>query len=384
MNTLLMDMAEQAMSKSMMQLMRSKNQAYITCVLLNLPRVFCNSMPTAGVNGVEIRVNPKFFLDLSEGERKFLLVHEAWHIGLFDIIRGKGKDHQVWNIACDHYINLMIDAQKDSSLSFIEGGCMNSKYSGWEKEDIYQDLLKKSSSEPQGALGSDLMPELGEGTPTQQEAATKALEQQISNIVQQAAMQTKMMGGEVPPEVSSYLDKLYNPKLPWERLLVKYVSETSNDDYSYRRINKTFFPHGMILPTLYGEGLGRIAIANDSSGSVSNKEFQTYLGAIKDIKDRLNPSQIDVVNFTTRIEEQWSIQQDEDIQKIQFRSSGGTDLSPVFHHFNRPENQPEVLIVFSDLECTPITKRPAYDVIWIVVNNSGATTHFGRKIHIEV
>lgn len=261
---------------------------------------------------------------------------------------------------------------------------MNSKYAGWEKEDIYQDLLKKSSSEPQGALGSDLMPELGEGTPTQQEAATKALEQQISNIVQQAAMQTKMMGGEVPPEVSSYLDKLYNPKLPWERLLVKYVSETSNDDYSYRRINKTFFPHGMILPTLYGEGLGRIAIANDSSGSVSDKEFQTYLGAIKDIKDRLNPSQIDVVNFTTRIEEQWSIQQDEDIQKIQFRSSGGTDLSPVFHHFNRPENQPEVLIVFSDLECTPITKRPAYDVIWIVVNNSGATTHFGRKIHIEV
>ena len=136
MNTELMDMAEQAMSKSMMQLMRSKTQAYITCVLLNLPRVFCNSMPTAGVNGVEIRVNPKFFLDLSEGERKFLLVHEAWHIGLFDIIRGKGKDHQVWNIACDHYINLMIAAQKDSSLSFIVGVCMYGNYALWEHEGV--------------------------------------------------------------------------------------------------------------------------------------------------------------------------------------------------------------------------------------------------------
>ena len=152
------DMAEQAMSKAMMQLMRSKNQTYITCVLLSLPRTFTNESETAGVNGIQMKINPEFFLGLPESERRFLLVHEAWHIGLFDIIRGKGKDHQVWNIACDHYINLMIDGQKDSALSFIEGGCMNSKYADWEKEDIYQDLLKKSSSEPQGALGSDLMP----------------------------------------------------------------------------------------------------------------------------------------------------------------------------------------------------------------------------------
>ena len=42
------DMAEQAMSKAMMQLMRSKDQAYITCVLLNLPRTFTSEVQTAG------------------------------------------------------------------------------------------------------------------------------------------------------------------------------------------------------------------------------------------------------------------------------------------------------------------------------------------------
>ena len=158
----------------------------------------------------------------------------------------------------------------------------------------------------------------------------------------------------------------------------------SYEDYSYQRINKSFFPHGIILPTIFGEGLGRIAIANDTSCSVSDEEFKAYLGAIKDIKDRLNPEQIDVVTFTTHIEKTWTIREDEDISKIQFRASGGTDLYPVFNHFNQPKNKPQVLIVFSDLECTPIEKKPDFDVIWICVNNKNAHTNFGKKIHIEV
>ena len=212
----------------------------------------------------------------------------------------------------------------------------------------------------------------------------QTLEKQISNIVQQAAMQTKMMGGKVPSDVEQYLDNLYNPRLPWEKLLLKYMSSISYEDYSYQRINKSFFPHGIILPTIFGEGLGRIAIANDTSCSVSDEAFKAYLGAIKDIKDRLNPEQMDVVSFTTHIEKTWTIREDEDISKIQFRASGGTDLYPVFDHFNQPKNKPQVLIVFSDLECTPIKQKPDFDVIWICVNNKNAQTNFGKKIHIEV
>ena len=192
------------------------------------------------------------------------------------------------------------------------------------------------------------------------------------------------MGGKVPSDVEKYLDNLYNPRLPWEKLLLKYMSSISYEDYSYQRINKSFFPHGIILPTIFGEGLGHIAIANDTSCSVSDEEFKAYLGAIKDIKDRLNPEQIDVVNFTTHIEKTWTIREDEDISKIQFRASGGTDLYPVFDHFNQPKNKPQVLIVFSDLECTPIKKKPDFDVIWICVNNKSAEVNFGKKIHIEV
>ena len=380
------DMAEQAMSKAMMQLMRSKDQAYITCVLLNLPRTFTNEVQTAGVNGINMVINPEFFLELPESERRFLLVHEAWHIGLMDIIRTGDKNPEVWNQACDHYINLMVDEQRDPLLKFIDMGLKDSKYSGWEKEDIYKDLMQNPQNQKKNKLSGDLQGN-GDGKSSGQKLSkeqVQVLEKQISNIVQQAAMQTKMMGGKVPSDVEKYLDNLYNPRLPWEKLLLKYMSSISYEDYSYQRINKSFFPHGIILPTIFGEGLGRIAIANDTSCSVSDEEFKVYLGAIKDIKDRLNPEQMDVVNFTTHIEKTWTIREDEDISKIQFRASGGTDLYPVFHHFNQPKNKPQVLIVFSDLECTPIKQKPDFDVIWICVNNKNAQTNFGKKIHIEV
>ena len=372
--------AEQAISKSLMQLMRSKDQAYITCVLLNLPKEITEEIPTAGVNGVRMVINPKFFLELSEAQRRFLLVHEAWHIGLMDVIRGKNKDKQVWNQACDHYINLMVDGQKDAQLSFIEGGLKNPKYTGWEKEDIYNDLLKNPPSNCNNPLDNDIQD--GDGELSEEEV--QKIEGEISKIVQQAAMQAKAAGGRVPTQVETYLDDLYNPRLPWDKILIKYMDSFNNEDYSYQRINKNFFPHGIILPTLYGEGLGRIAIANDTSSSVNDIEFKSYLGAIADIKTKLNPSQMDVVSFTTRIEKTWTIQSDEDISKIQFRAQGGTDLYPVFDHFNDPKNQPQVLIVFSDLECMPIRKKPNFDVIWIVVNNPNAKVNFGKKIHLEV
>lgn len=374
-------LAEVAVSKGIMQLMRSKNLTYITSIIMNLPREFTEAIPTAAINKTTLKINPFFFMELDEDERRFVLVHEAWHPGLMDLVRGAGKDHQQWNKACDHYNNLMIEEEGNNLLKVPDWVLKKPKYKGWEKEAIYNDLMK-TNDQQQSKMGDDLVAG-GEGDEELSPEQIKEISEELSKIVQQAAMTTKMAGAPVPDEINEYLDKLYNPRLPWSRILARYMSDYCSDDYSYQRVNKPMFPTGILLPTLYSEGMGTVAIANDSSGSVSDEDFQLYLGAILDIKNKLNPTRMDVVNFTTRITEQWSVEQDEDIKKIQFRSSGGTDLHPVFQHFLQPKNRPEVLIVFSDLECTPITKKPPFDVIWIVVNNPSAQVHFGRKIHIE-
>jgi len=217
----------------------------------------------------------------------------------------------------------------------------------------------------------------------QGEQSLEDLQKEMSNMTQQAAMQSKMAGGKVPNSIEEYLEDLYNPQLPWHQILANYMDSFAKEDYSYSKVNKQFFPHGFILPTLHSEGLGRVAIATDESGSVSNEDYKMYLGAIVDIHTRLEPEAIDMVSFTTHIVNQWEILQEDDISKINFRGSGGTHIPAVIDHFNAAKKKPQVLIIFSDMESAMPDKKPDYDVIWISVGNPRFVPPFGKVIHVQ-
>lgn len=382
-------MAKQALSKAILQLMQSQKQAFIVRLLLSLEKHLTEDISTACINSKIIMVNPVFFEKLPPKQRCFLLCHEAWHVALMDQFRRGTKCPDKWNQACDHYINLMLIGEGDPALEMIPGGLADKKYKGWEKEDIYNDLVKNGG---QPNPMPDLVASGGSGDEDGDDSEGKgagnqsaSAEVEVSGLVQQAAVYTRMQGNEVPPSIQEYLDSLYAPRLPWEQLLANYVVKAvDKEDYTYAIPNKAMMPHGIILPTLQGDQVNHIAIANDTSGSVSDEEYQTYLAAIKDIKFRTNPKRMSVVSFTTRIEQSWEVEEEEDISKIQFRGYGGTCLRPVFDHFMQPKNLPQVLIVFSDLECSPIAEKPPFEVIWIVVNNPHAKVNFGKAIHVKV
>lgn len=402
-----------------MQLMRKSHNAFILNVLLNLEKDFTDKVEAMELSGIRIQVNPSFFLGQSIEEQKYSVMRVAWHIPFFDQLRAEYKeDKEVWNAATNHYNNLMLkDDQKHTGVNVPDWATCDSRFKNVEKDDIYQKLLQEkmdqqqnqngqgggngnSGSNPDDPLANDLGQggsedqqngdgnQNGNGNQQSQSGMTQEqmqqLKNQLENIVQQSAMQTKMAGGSVPTDIQNYLEDLYNPKLRWEQLLAKYMSSYSSDDYSYQKVNKSLFPHGIIMPTLFSEGLGKIAIANDESCSVSDEEFKTYLGAIQDIKDRMNPEQMDVVAFTTSITRQWTVTEDDDISKIKFRGHGGTHIPVVFDHFLKPENRPQVLIIFSDMESAIPQQRPPFDVIWISVNNQRFVPPFGRVVHVSV
>jgi len=70
---------------------------------------------------------------------------------------------------------------------------------------------------------------------------------------------------------------------------------------------------------------------------------------------------------------------------MEFHGRGGTSLHCVFKHFDElpRRKQPKLLIVFSDLYCAKITKKPNYDVIWICFDNPNAEVDFGKLIHVD-
>lgn len=402
----LLKSAETKLSKNIMQLMRTSHNAFIVNVLLNLHREPTDKIEAMQLEGVTLKFNPQFVVDKSDKEVQFSIIHEAWHIPFFDSIRAKGKEAEIWNQAADHYNNLMIKDDSSNGIEVPDWATCDTKFRGKEKEDIYQILLEEQENNEDGEGEGDSQDPLagdlggqgqgdsdsdgdgdqdGQGqSPQMTQEQMEQLQREMESIVQQSAMQSKMAGGPVPSSVEQYLEELYNPKLPWERILAKYMDDYSTDDYSYQKVNKKFFPHGILLPTTFSEGLGEIVIANDESGSVSDEEYKTYLGAIHDIHERLNPAGMHILNFTTHIVSEHKIEREGDISKINFRGCGGTDCRAVFDHIEKSGIKPQVLIIFSDMESPMPTQAPSYDTIWISVNNPRFKQPFGRCIHVDI
>jgi predicted metal-dependent peptidase len=135
------------------------------------------------------------------------------------------------------------------------------------------------------------------------------------------------------------------------------------------------------LPSLCSEGAGVIACARDTSGSVSENDLLVFATEMNYIKQLLNPELMWVVDFDTKIHTIFVLDECTPIDLLKCTGRGGTDLQPVFTHFKA--NKPEVLIIFSDLECNEIADDPGYPVIWIRTPGYGFTPKFGKLIEFN-
>lgn len=399
--------ARNAMTKSIMKLMRKKELAFDTSIVLNMPREF-NSDPELKmkVKGTKLLVNPEWFLSLSDNDRQWNIRHTAWHVIGFDEPRGKNKDANCWNLASDLWINSMLEHDDSFDCKMPPETAYDPRFRNWSKDKIYE-YLKNNQQEQEKQQGNDPMagdcggdqqgdqpegnqPNSGNGDGDndkdgqgQPQPTPEQLEKQIQSMVQQAAMQAKQAGGKVPDSIEEYLDELYNPKLNWANLLMRYMTAHNTYDYSYQRLHKKFFPHGIIMPSMYSEGLGPVVVATDESCSVSDDDLLLYKGAIEAILTEMEPESMTVLGFTTQVDHETVLTDASEIDKIKFRVHGGTHIPAVFDYIEDRGINPQVLICFSDMESAFPKETPAYDVIWICVGNPRWQPPFGRVVYVE-
>lgn len=98
--------ADQKLVKLMNRLKRSR--PYLYSVLYCLERKFTDELERAGATVDTIYLNPKYVRETPIEELYFTLVHELYHVISGHHYRGKGKDPDSWNTACDLYTNSVI------------------------------------------------------------------------------------------------------------------------------------------------------------------------------------------------------------------------------------------------------------------------------------
>jgi len=373
-----------SLNKVKIKLLSKKGSTFLTTILFSLKFKWDNSLspPTAAVDGVNLFIHPEFWETLTLEERMGLMAHEAWHVAFNHMgnMMTMSVDKTKYNIAADYVINLILD---DNGFSLPEGGLLDQQYRGMSTMEVYNTLPDSPPPPPNGGAGSLIgdikTPEDGNQSSEEIEKANQKVEQLIMRAKTAAEMVNEDFG-QMPGDVQLLIDKLSNPKLDWATILQNHMNSYCKNDYSYRRPNKRFAPD-FYLPDMISENLGEIAIAVDTSGSVSDRDFAAFLAEINDIKERLNPKLTTIIDFDTSIKTVHKLHPGQSVSGLPFSGRGGTDLECVFGYYEK--RSPEVLIVFSDLWCEVIEEKPPYPVIWICIENTDARVEFGKLIHFN-
>ena len=105
-------MVQDALSRAGKTLMLK--EAFYGFFLIGLNKKIRKDLPTAGVSkngiGVQLSVNPDFYMQLTEDQRIGILKHELLHISFGHLLlRDMYADHKLFNIAADLEINQYID-----------------------------------------------------------------------------------------------------------------------------------------------------------------------------------------------------------------------------------------------------------------------------------
>lgn len=395
--------AQKALDKAKIQFMAKPDTAFFTTICFSMKHSFDPSIETAQTNGTHIRYNPKFFMDQTPAQQLGLMIHETMHVAYGHCMPSRmGEKNMVkWNQACDYVIN---DQILSRGFELPKGGLHDPQYKGMSAEQIYKLLPDPPEPPPSGGAGeqdedggggaSGNAPGQGEQPPAPPEshiappsAGEREAQAHLDDILVRASIQSKASGdapGTIPGELELYIDRLLRPKLPSRQLLKRFFDQMKKADYSWRRPNKRYMPD-FYLPSLHSEEMGHIAIAVDSSGSVTDEEFQRFVSETANIIRRVKPSKISLITFDARIQSVSEIRTMRDLMRVRFTGRGGTAIAPVLEW--EAKNRPRVMMVFSDghfyFHSNTETRRKT-PFLWLIHDNSRFKAPFGRVIHYDL
>lgn len=367
---------EKALNKAKFTLMAKKDSVFFTSLCFSLRHVFSENVSTAATNNKYIYYNPEFFLKMTDEERVFVMLHETMHCAYLHLFRAKqlGLNHQKYNVAADHVINIQLI---DRGFKMPEGGLADFQYRNLDTEEVYKLLPPDLPPPPM----SDLL-DPSEGSEGAGPDDIAAVQRQMEEALVRAAIQSKKAGdkpGTIPGDIEIAIDKLLNPTLPWQTILRRYLKSFSKAKYNWKKPNRRLL-ESIYLPARHSQSLIDLAIAVDTSGSISDRESSQFVSEITSIFKMMKPKNIKLIQFDTSIKSEDKLKNLQDISKVTFTGRGGTRISSVMEWASK--NKPQLLLVFTDGEFhfpTHTDKQP--ETLWLIHNNPNWKAPYGKVIH---
>jgi predicted metal-dependent peptidase len=362
--------------------------------LIGINKQYSDKIPTAGVSkhgiGMQLTINPDFYLNLSEDHRYGLVKHELLHIAFGHLLlRDLYSNHKLFNIAADLEINQYILESK-----LPEGGLLLSSFpelnlptKAGTKE--YYKLLEQAQQDGSSPSLDNLMDEMnGEsqychGTWNEfddlSEADKKLVQKQVDHQLKEATQETLKKQGSVPGELAELIHKLMHvepAKFNWKAYLRRFVGNSSivYTRKMRRKYNKRYSEN----PGLKIKFKNHILVGVDTSGSVNTEELKEFFSELAHMHK--TGHKITVAQCDTQLK---SVKEFNPKKDWEIHGRGGTSFQPVIDHYNEKKGVYTALIYLTDGEAYSPDDCPK-NTLWVHSSISEINDELpGQKIKLN-
>jgi len=344
-------------------------QPFFASLFLDMDVVEDDSVDTAATDGETIYYSRDYVDTLSVKNCIFLTCHEVLHpLGLYFERMGE-KIPELWNIAHDIVINQILVDEGIGEMPEIPGGEpvydkeMHDACDG-SAERIYERLLGKGDGTGSGHVSID--------QPMLPKDVDKVIRDFRIRVVRATAVARKQ--GKMPGSLERFVEQIVSDKVDWRSVLRNFIEPYTSGCRTWARPNRRFAAGGVFAPGSEGEKIGKIVIAVDASGSVSDSDLAEFQGEINNLLEDLNVESMTVLVFDTKVRSEYEISNDDPLS-IRTKAGGGTSYVDVMKRAR--ELDAEGLVVLTDLYCDSYGRKPGCPVLWLTDSKNYNEPPFG-------
>ena len=374
------------------------DEPFFAVLSREMEKVASEAIPTAGVRitdegRFEMLYNPSFFADLTDQERKAVLLHEFYHCVL-EHVTGRmpgGKMTKLWNYATDLAINSNLTGLPEGCLMPGEGQFVDlptGKSAEWYHEKLKKDQSPDDDGDDgSGGGGGGGGDGDGEGEPQfdshegweecdeqTKQIARERIKHAMKKAVEECA-QTNSWGTVSGGTRQDIIDRL-TPKVDWRKVLRYFIktSQRSNKRSTLKRLNRRY---PMIHAGRKTERTAKIAISIDQSGSVDNGMLAAFFSELNKLADL---AEFTVIPFDSEVgEDMVYVWKKGERRKTERVMCGGTDFNPPTKYVN--ERTFDGHIILTDL-CAPKPITSKCQRMWMTTKEHAARPYFQTQERI--
>lgn len=350
-------------------------------------------IPTAAVDFEgNLYYNTDFIERIPQNEVIGVLAHEILHIILEGKQRKRGRSEQRWNIAQDIVINHIVSQDEldlpdvpyipdsDGTLD-IDGVEYIEDMEDETFESVYEKVNETETEEIEVFIDGHIYDSDGEEMELPAEAQNVDVDwEKVSKKAKQAAKKR----GEEPLGAGERVKKGTDSETDYRALIQKHLSSLVPRDFTYRKPHKKSHQLGFYRPDIRHEKKVNVAVALDTSGSISGEDLRNFLSEVCQLASQYPIIDITLIQHDAAVHrvEEYSNPSKAEFEDLDIEGRGGTNHKPVFAEIEDLNERFDALIALTD-GYTEIPKdEPKYKVIWVLNNFDvdESTFHFGEIV----